>query len=72
MTSKVFHIGLENNAEGRSQAWVLDHPGCFAYGVDGASALAAAPDAIRKYAPGSPLTAQAGSRTFETTRDLAR
>ena len=28
-------VGLENNIEGRSLAWVLDHPGCFAYGKDG-------------------------------------
>jgi hypothetical protein len=45
----MFHIGLENNAEGRSQAWVLGHPGCFAYGVDGQSALQAVPTAIRDY-----------------------
>lgn len=31
----LFHIGLENNVEGRSLAWVLDHPGCFAYGENG-------------------------------------
>jgi hypothetical protein len=45
----VFHIGLENNAEGRSQAWVLGHPGCFAYGVDGSAALEAIPKAIQDY-----------------------
>lgn len=42
-------IGLENGDEGRSQAWVLGHPGCFAYGPDAEAALAAAPDAIRSY-----------------------
>jgi hypothetical protein len=42
----MFHIGIENGAQARSQAWVLGHPGCFAYGVDGRSALAAVPAAI--------------------------
>ncbi len=32
-------IGLENNYEGRSLAWALDYPGCFAYGSDGREAL---------------------------------
>jgi hypothetical protein len=45
----MFQIGLENNTEGRSQAWVLGHPGCFAYGVDGSSALKAVPQAIMDY-----------------------
>jgi hypothetical protein len=45
----MFHIGLENNTEGRSQAWVLGHPGCFAYGVDGSEALRAIPKAIQDY-----------------------
>ncbi len=45
----MFKIGLENNAEGRSQAWVLGHPGCFAYGADGQAALQAVPRAIRDY-----------------------
>lgn len=45
----MFHIGLENGTEGRSQAWVLGHPGCFAYGADGLEALAAVPQAIRDY-----------------------
>lgn len=44
-----FQIGLENNCEGRSVAWVLGHPGCFAYGKDGAEALAAVPQAIQDY-----------------------
>jgi hypothetical protein len=42
-------IGIENGTEGRSQAWVLGHPGCFAYGVDGPAALAAVPAAIQEY-----------------------
>jgi hypothetical protein len=45
----MFHIGLENNSEGRSQAWVLGHPGCFAYGADGSGALKAVPQAICYY-----------------------
>jgi len=46
----IFQIGLENGDEGRSQAWVLGYPGCFAYGADGNLAIAAAPQAIREYA----------------------
>ncbi len=45
----MFLVGLENNTEGRSQAWVLSHPGCFAYGRDGDQALAAVPGAIQRY-----------------------
>jgi hypothetical protein len=45
----MFHVGLENNTEGRSQAWVLDHPGCFAYGRDGLQALQTVPKAIADY-----------------------
>jgi len=45
----MYSIGLENGTEGRSQAWVLGHPGCFAYGTDGPTALAAVPQAIHDY-----------------------
>ena len=45
----MFHLGLENNSEGRSQVWVLGHPGCFAYGADGAAALQVVPQALRDY-----------------------
>lgn len=45
-----FKIGLENGIEGRSLAWVLDHPGCFAYGAEPQTAIAAVPAAIRDYA----------------------
>jgi hypothetical protein len=45
----MFRIGLENNTEGRSQAWMLGHPGCFAYGANGSQAYQAVPQAIRSY-----------------------
>ena len=45
----MFKIGLENNTEGRSQAWILGHPGCFAYGSTGGEALAAVSAAIQRY-----------------------
>jgi len=45
----MFRVGLENNTEGRSLAWVLGHPGCFAFGADGPAALEAVPGAIRAY-----------------------
>ena len=32
-------VGLELNNESRALAWVLDHPGCFAYGGDGPEAV---------------------------------
>ena len=44
-----FKIGLENGVEGRSLAWVLEHPGCFAYGHDGHEALHHLPAAIQDY-----------------------
>ncbi|MDD5371353.1 MAG: DinB family protein [Anaerolineaceae bacterium] len=45
----IVHIGLENNFEGRSLAWALGHPGCFAYGVDGSTAVVAMGRAIPDY-----------------------
>jgi len=39
-------IGLENEIEGRSLAWALDFPGCFAYGKDGTEALLRTPQAL--------------------------
>jgi hypothetical protein len=44
-----YRIGIESGDQNRSIAWVLGHPGCFAYGHDRAEALAAAPHAIRDY-----------------------
>ncbi len=46
----LIQIGLENNIEGRSLAWALDYPGCFAYGKDGAEALLKMPRAVLRYA----------------------
>jgi len=43
-------IGIENNVEGRSLAWALEHPGLFAYGQTADLALAAMPDACLEYA----------------------
>ena len=42
-------VGLENNIESRSLAWVLDHPGCFAYGKDGTEAILRVPQALITY-----------------------
>jgi len=45
----LYRVGIENNVEGRSMAWALDHPGCYSYGLDGERALAGLPDAIWDY-----------------------
>jgi len=45
----MFKVGLENNMEGRSIAWILGHPGCFANGSTGQQALAAVPQVIQDY-----------------------
>jgi uncharacterized damage-inducible protein DinB len=46
----IFQVGIENNNEGRSIAWALEHPGCFAYGIKGEAALANLERALNKYA----------------------
>jgi hypothetical protein len=46
----LFRIGIENNVEGRSMAWALEHPGCFAYGATSGHALSTIPEAISEYA----------------------
>ncbi len=47
----LIRIGLENGLPGRrSQAWLLDYPGCFTYGADGSAALLNAPRALLAYA----------------------
>lgn len=45
----LFRVGLENNIEGRSLAWVLGHPGCFSYGSSPEDALDKLPPAIENY-----------------------
>jgi hypothetical protein len=42
-------IGLENNMDGRSIAWALDFPGCYADGMDGSLALVSLPQALVQY-----------------------
>lgn len=42
-------IGLENNIEGRSLAWALDYPGCYAYGNDETEALIFLPRTLLAY-----------------------
>jgi hypothetical protein len=46
----IFQVGIENNNEGRSIAWALEHPGCFAYGVKGEGAASNLEGALNKYA----------------------
>lgn len=69
----MFKIGLENNTEGRSQAWVLGHPGCFAYGCNGDEALSAVPGAIQDYRRWmSERTERSWLPELEEGRDLFR
>jgi hypothetical protein len=46
----IFQVGVENNNEGRSIAWALEHPGCFAYGMKGSAAVANLEGSINRYA----------------------
>jgi DinB superfamily len=46
----IFRAGIENNFEGRSIAWALEHPGCFAYATHGEAALLNLEGALDKYA----------------------
>ena len=46
----IFQVGIENNNEGRSIAWALEHPGCFAYGMKGGAAVTNLEGALNKYA----------------------
>jgi hypothetical protein len=48
-SSMLIRIGIENNIEGRTLAWALDYPGCFAYGMDEAEALINLPKALLDY-----------------------
>ncbi len=45
----IIRVGLENGIEGRSLAWALDFPGCFAYGEEGSAALLHIPQALLRY-----------------------
>jgi uncharacterized damage-inducible protein DinB len=45
-----FQAGVENNNEGRSIAWALEHPGCFAYGLNADAAALNLEGALEKYA----------------------
>ncbi len=46
----IFQVGVENNNEGRSIAWALEHPGCFAYGTNANGAVSNLESALSKYA----------------------
>ncbi len=46
----IFQVGIENGNEGRSIAWALEHPGCFAYGLNGNAASLNLETALIKYA----------------------
>src|SRR5450759_313523 len=46
----IIRVGLENGIEGRSLAWALDFPGCFAYEDEGSTALLNIPQALLRYA----------------------
>jgi len=42
-------IGIEDGSEGRTVAWVLDHPGCFSYGINHQEALRNLPAALNEF-----------------------
>jgi uncharacterized damage-inducible protein DinB len=46
----IFQAGIENNSEGRSIAWALEHPGCFAYGINADGAALNLESALVRYA----------------------
>ena len=46
----IFQVGIENNNEGRTIAWALEHPGCFAYGTNADGAALNLESALSKYA----------------------
>ena len=46
----IFRVGIENNNDGRTIAWALEHPGCFAYGANASAACLNLETAIQKYA----------------------
>ena len=46
----IFKAGIENNNEGRTIAWALEHPGCYAYGINAEGAVLNLESALSKYA----------------------
>ncbi len=46
----IFRVGIENNNDGRSIAWALEHPGLFAYGTNASTACRNLETAVQKYA----------------------
>jgi hypothetical protein len=46
----IFQAGVENNNEGRSIAWALEHPGCYAYGINAEGSLLNLETALSRYA----------------------
>jgi hypothetical protein len=63
-----FKIGIENNIEGRSLAWALEHPGCFAYGENGDAALVNMPRAISDYCMW--IESRVQSKSWLTSADI--
>ncbi len=45
-----FRVCLENGCEGKTLAWVIDHPGCFITAESEKDVLEVLPEAIRDYA----------------------
>jgi hypothetical protein len=46
----IFQVGVENHNEGRSIAWALEHPGCYAYGTNADGATLNLEGALESYA----------------------
>jgi len=46
----IFQVGVETNNEGRAIAWALEHPGCFAYGINADGAIHNLESALDTYA----------------------
>jgi len=63
-----YRIGIENNVEGRSLAWALDFPGCFAYEATSELALSTMPDAITEYSEW--IAVRNGGKSWLDTADI--
>ena len=46
----IVQVGIETNFEGRTLAWALEHPGCFAYGINAVGATTNLEGALSNYA----------------------